>query len=113
MATFTEAKAIRDHLHAEVDRTSTVMQQYPANGPRGLVQDEIKFSATYRADKAAFDRAFAKLRAFNAQFTKAFRKEIADERQERRAARTVPFVDVAYVTEYGLTQKLSQCVRVF
>lgn len=83
--TYTEAKATSDALSAEVDRLSTILNTFPV-GPMGLVSDEVRASAEFRAAKGQYATAFQRLRAFNGSFTKTFRKEIAQSRHNRFAA---------------------------
>lgn len=55
------------------------------SGPLGLTPDSVRARTDYRIAKAAFDKAFADLRAFNAGYVKKYRKELAAERKVRRA----------------------------
>lgn len=83
--TFDEAKQVGTRLRAEVKETEDTLRTFP-RGPTGLVSDRVRTSADYRAAKAAFDRAFSKLRAFNAWFTKTFKKELRAERRSPRGS---------------------------
>lgn len=85
--TFEEAKLEAARLDAEIKTTETVLRAFPRDGAFGLPSDAVRATPEYRAAKTAFDRAFAKLRNFNAWYTKAFKKELAAERSARRAAR--------------------------
>lgn len=82
--TFEEATIAADALYRELNATSRALQKYP-QGAMGLTPDEVKFSPDFRRDKAAFDAAFKKLRAFNAKYVKTFRKEIQAARRNRGA----------------------------
>jgi hypothetical protein len=46
-----------------------------------MVPDSVRELPEYKADRRAFELAFAKLRAFNAKFVKQFAKELAAERK--------------------------------
>ena len=81
---FEVAKAESALLEKEVDAASAALQVFP-RGPMGLVSEA---TPEYRAAKARFQKAFARLRAFNAVFTKRFAKELRAERSQRYAERT-------------------------
>jgi hypothetical protein len=84
---FAKAKATHDRLNAEVVRTEEVLKTFPTCA-MGLTPDAVKFSPEFRNAKQAFNAAFARLRAFNAVFTKTFAKELCAERRERSALRS-------------------------
>ena len=52
----------------------------------GLTPDAVKATPEWQLAKKAYNLAFEQSRAFNKFFTKAYKKEIAAERNERRAA---------------------------
>lgn len=83
--TFTEAKALAATLDAEASRLGAILQAFP-KGPMGLTPDAVRATAEWKLAKHQFDAAFAKLRNFNGAFTKAFAKEIREERRARRVA---------------------------
>lgn len=83
MATYTEAKANRDALSAEVDRLSALLNAFPKAGPLRLTPDDVKSSPEFRMTKSFYDAAFAQLRKVNSEFTKTRAKEIRDERRNR------------------------------
>lgn len=84
MKTYSEAKAMRDAIEAEVVSASAKLNAFP-KGPFGMTPENVKFTDEFRAAKTAYDRAFAKFRKFNAAFVKAFKKEIQSERRNRNA----------------------------
>lgn len=83
-ARFVEASKKAVELHAEVDTASATLQRYQRSSI-GLVSDQIRLSPEYKRDKANYDLAFSKLRKFNTTYTKHFAKELAAERDKRRA----------------------------
>lgn len=83
-AAFEAAKAQQSQLEQEVEEAGAGLRDFP-RGAMGLTPDAVKTSPAYRAAKARFDRAFARLRAFNATFTKKFARELRAERSRRFA----------------------------
>ena len=81
--TFRQAQAV---LEQQVAVTGKALRAIPGvgSGPFGLTPDAISQSPDYRAAKAAYDAAFAALRAFNGKYVKVFKAEIAAERSARR-----------------------------
>lgn len=86
--TFSEAKAYRDQLEAELERLSAIINRFPHDGPMGLTPDHVKLSPEYKSAKLAWDAQFHKLRTFNAAFTREFRDELKRER-DAKYGRTV------------------------
>lgn len=87
-----EAKVEREMSEAEQALkfiTADVAQRLgvPERGPTGLTPDIVKEAPEWRAAKARVDKAFARLRSFNATFVKRFAKELRTERSERTRAR--------------------------
>lgn len=82
--TFAEAKATAAAIEAEISAAEVALRAFPV-GPMGLTPDAVKVTPEFRAAKKAFDASFAKLRAFNAVFTKTFSRELREERLLRRA----------------------------
>lgn len=81
--TYSEAKAYRDQLEAELNRLSAILNSFPHDGPMGLTPDHVKLSPEYRAAKSAWDLQFHKLRTFNGAFTREFRAELKLERDAK------------------------------
>lgn len=84
-AAFARASATVAEQSAEVDRLGAKLRTYPRTGPMGMVADAIKFSPEYRADKAAYDKAFAILRTLNVSYVRTFRREIQAARRAKYA----------------------------
>jgi hypothetical protein len=80
---YADARAKRDALELTVSMHSATLKAFP-KGPMGLTPDDIKFGPAYRTAKAAYDRAFAELRDFNAEFVKQYAKDIERERASRK-----------------------------
>lgn len=80
---YSEAKALSDRLNAHASEAGAVLKAFPRL-PSGLVPDAIRLSAEYQLAKAAYDRAFAKLRAFNASFTRQYAAELRADRRARK-----------------------------
>lgn len=78
--TFEEAKTAADHLDSAVKSAGEVLRQFPRS-PLGLVSEETRKSPEYISAKRQYDIAFAKLRGFNAVFTRRFKKELANARR--------------------------------
>jgi len=83
---FEAAKAEQALLEREMSEAQTALDVFP-RGPMGLTPDAVKATPQWRAAKARVDRAFARLRAFNAVFVKKFVKELRAERAERAKER--------------------------
>lgn len=67
-----DATVRQNELYAEVKRLSAILGAFP-KGPMNLTPDHIKASPEYRAAKANYNTAFARLRAFNTAFVKTYR----------------------------------------
>lgn len=76
---FEEAKAERARIEAEVRSAGSDLKAFP-RGKMGLTPDAVKATTGYQAAKARYDKAFARLQAFNVAFTKKFAKELKAER---------------------------------
>jgi hypothetical protein len=57
---------MRDSLEAELRRFSGILKSFP-KGPMNLTPDPVKATPEWKAAKAATDKAFANLRAFNSR----------------------------------------------
>lgn len=81
---FETGKRLQGELEARLDAASATLAAFP-RGAMGLTPDSVKALPEWRDAKAAVDKAFADLRAFNASFVPRFARELAAERRERRA----------------------------
>lgn len=81
---FTEAKMISKKLNSLVDAASDEINSFSRNDA-GLVSDEVRSTAAYKAATQGYGRAFQVLRKFNASYVKAFKKELREERSRRFA----------------------------
>lgn len=81
---FAEAKVVKSELQNAVAVASANLDGFP-KGPMGLVSVGVRSTEAYRIAKISYDRAFAEMRNFNAQYVKVFRKELAAERKARFA----------------------------
>jgi hypothetical protein len=79
---FEDAKAEGALLEKEVDAADAALKVFP-RGTMGLVSETVTSTPEYRAAKTRFQKAFARLREFNAVFTKRFAKELRAERSQR------------------------------
>jgi hypothetical protein len=79
---FEDARAEHDLIQREVDAASEVLQAFP-KGPMGGVGDDVRATPEFRAANTRFQKAFARLRAFNAIYVKRFAKELRVERDKR------------------------------
>lgn len=90
---FKAASAKRQELDDALSEANAGLgefEQYRAAGSAtlgGLLPDAVKASAEYKAAKGKYDTAFSALRNFNARFVPHFKKELAAERDARRAAK--------------------------
>jgi len=83
---FEEAKAEEALLENEMSEAQAAINAFP-RGPTGLTPDAVKATPEWRAAKTRVDKAFARLRAFNAVFVKRFAKELRAERSARTRER--------------------------
>lgn len=81
---YSEAKQIANELNAASSASANVLNGFP-KGQMGLTPDAVRATPEWKAAKAIADRDFAKLRAFNGFYVKAFKKE----RNADRAAKYV------------------------
>jgi hypothetical protein len=86
---FEAAKAEGAALEAEVADAEAALKAIPgvSSGRMGLTPEHVRTSPQYRSARARFDKAFARLRAFNGVFVKRFAKELRAERDARARAR--------------------------
>lgn len=80
---FENAQKIAASLDADLNAAGEALEPFPRL-PNGLTPDHVKQTPEWQAAKSAFDRAFSKVRAFNALYTKKFKKELAKVRSEAR-----------------------------
>ena len=83
---FEEAKAEHDLIEREVNAANEALQTFPKS-PRGGVRDDVRATPEFQAANARFQRAFARLRAFNTIYVKRFDKELRAERDRRYGRR--------------------------
>jgi hypothetical protein len=83
---FEDAKAEAAALENELEAATKVIKTFPS-GPMGLTPDAVRATAEYRAAKTRVDKAFARLREFNAVFVKRFANELRAERAQRTKER--------------------------
>ncbi len=82
MATYAEAKAIRDTIYDENARLSASLREFPKDA-MGMTPDNIKQSAEYQFAKGLYDASFVKLRTFNAYMTRNFARQMREDRRTR------------------------------
>lgn len=87
--TFAVAKAAQAAIEDEWNRAGAALRAIPGvgTGPMGLTPDTVRALPEYRAVKLAYDSAFARLRAFNGAFVKAYGRELREERNARRSSK--------------------------
>lgn len=83
---YSKAKERAAQLDAEYDRAGRALKALSGGGPMGLTPAHVRATPEWKAAKGAADAAFAALRAFNAGYTRRFKREIAQDRAERRAS---------------------------
>jgi hypothetical protein len=83
---FEDAKAELALIEKEMAAAEAVMHAFP-RGAMGLPPESVRLSPEYRTAKARTAKAFARLREFNAVFTKRFAKELRAERAKRYGSR--------------------------
>lgn len=79
---FEQAKAEAARLDAEAEAAGQELRAFP-RGPTGLTPDAVRATPEYRAANARYQKAFARLRDFNAGYVKKFAKELREERAGR------------------------------
>jgi hypothetical protein len=82
---FLEAKAKADALWKAHEDAAAPLDRF-ARGPMGLTPDAVRSSPEWKAAYAAERKAFAELRAYNAWYVKAFKKERIAARTAQREA---------------------------
>ena len=82
---YEESKRVKQDLEKRSSELGKKLESFP-KGAMGLTSEETRKNPEFIKTKAEFDKVFAKLREYNAWFTKQFKKEYAAERNARRAA---------------------------
>jgi len=91
---FKEALALAEKLERETAKAGEQLKSIAApSGKMGLTPDAVKSSPKYKEAKAAYDEAFARMRAYNGVFVKKYKKELAAYRDEKRSRRLVTAED--------------------
>lgn len=88
--TYAMARQIRDKIQADADAAGARLRAIPGvgSGQLGLTPDAVKSTREYQSARAAWESAFATLRAFNAEYCQRFKREIRAERDAMRADRS-------------------------
>lgn len=82
--TFPQALAAHKSLDNVCELASQHLNTFP-KGEMGLTPDDVKASAEWKCAKLSFDVSFQNLRNFNQYYTKQFKRELAQMRDEKRA----------------------------
>lgn len=85
MSGYDVARQHRDILYSELERLSAALNQFPRMA-NGLTPGSVKASPEYRAAKRDYDATFQRLREFNSFFTRAYKRELRQERRSRHHA---------------------------
>lgn len=85
--TYAMARQIRDKIQADAHAAGARLRAIPGvgSGQLGLTPDAVKSTREYQSARAAWESAFATLRAFNAEYCQRFKREIRAEQRARRA----------------------------
>jgi len=81
--TYAEAKLHKEELENICDINSKKINSFE-KGEMGLTPKHIKILPEYKLAKQSYENSFAELRKFNEYFVKTFKKEYANERQNKR-----------------------------
>jgi len=81
--TYQEQRQYQADLEASLRAMADLLQTFP-RGSMGITPDDVKRSPAYRAAKTGYDVSFARLRNFNARFTKEYAAELRAERRANR-----------------------------
>jgi hypothetical protein len=82
---YVQAKERHEKLHAEYERAGRALKALSGGGPMGMTPGSVRSTPEWQNAKRASDTAFAALRAFNEDFTRRFKREIAQDREARRS----------------------------
>lgn len=80
---YSEAKALRDKIVSASRAAAAALASYPKSA-MGLTPDDVKESAQWKADKLAFELAFADECRINAFMVRNFKAEMRAERIAKR-----------------------------
>jgi hypothetical protein len=78
---YTQAKARRDQLEAEADRTGHALKALSGGGLMGMTPEHVRATPEWKAAKHTADAAFAALQAFNTVYVRRFKREIGQDRR--------------------------------
>ena len=84
-ADYASAKEISVRLEAGYKGAGRALSALSGGGPMGMTPGNVRATPEWKAAKVASDAAFASLRAFNEVYAARFKREIALERDARRA----------------------------
>lgn len=82
---YAEASTLREVAHAEVQRLSAALNNYP-RGPLGLTTDACKMTKEWKSHARGYHNAFQALREINSLIVKRFKKEYLAERDAKQKA---------------------------
>jgi hypothetical protein len=77
-------KKEQKRLYQVLDEKSEAMKRFP-KGEMGLTPDEVKESLEFKTARKAYQNAFNDVINFNTMFLREFKKELRDERNNRKA----------------------------
>lgn len=85
MNDFDIAKLAADKLAKEYKEKSDALQAFDKLGKTelGLTPDHVKASPEWKQAKADYENAFQAFRNYNQWYTKAFKKELAEQRRNK------------------------------
>lgn len=86
--TYAQAKEYCASIEAREKEAGKVLAAFPKLA-NGLTPDSAK-TPEWRAARAAYAKAFADLRDWNARMSRTFKKEMLAERRAKSAARSAP-----------------------
>jgi hypothetical protein len=89
--TFPQALMMSKGLNQDCDIANELLQTFP-KGEFGLTPDDVKSSVEFKTAKFAYDVSFQNLRNFNQYYTKKFKRELTQMRDEKRAKQIAEYV---------------------
>jgi hypothetical protein len=81
--TYEQGKIIAENLRKDVDKWDCELKKFPRDA-MGLTPNDVKESREFKHAMGQFDYAFAKLRLFNAGFTRRYKREMLAEHKKKR-----------------------------